>query len=56
MKRIQLWFEQIAGISQGEIERLALAKQIFGARNIDMAVLNTPACWRRKARVRQFAQ
>ncbi len=55
MKRIQQWFEQIAGVSQGEIERLARARQIFGATDVDVSALSVPACWRRKPRVRVFA-
>ena len=51
MKRIQKLFELIAGISQEDIEREARARQIFAARNTDVAALQTPACWRRKRRV-----
>lgn len=52
MKRLQQWFEQIAGVSQGETERLARARQIFGATDVDVSALTVPACWRRKPRVR----
>ena len=48
MKRIQKWFELIAGISQEDLER---ARQIFAARNTDITELQKPACWRRKRRV-----
>ncbi|MBK7417522.1 MAG: hypothetical protein IPJ38_23005 [Dechloromonas sp.] len=29
MKTIQKWFEQLAGISQDELDRLALAAEVF---------------------------
>ncbi|MDZ4313218.1 MAG: hypothetical protein U0989_00340 [Azonexus sp.] len=51
MKCIQKWFEVIAGISQSERDRLALAREIFGVATMDISALNTPACWRRRARV-----
>ena len=54
MKRIQKWFDAVAGISQGEIERLARAREIFGNPQIDVSALKTPACWRRRARVQSF--
>ncbi|PKO90433.1 MAG: hypothetical protein CVU16_10235 [Betaproteobacteria bacterium HGW-Betaproteobacteria-10] len=55
MKCIQKWFEVIAGISQSERERLALAREIFGTAGMDVSALNTPACWRRRARVQKYA-
>ena len=51
MKRIQKWFELIAGISQEDLEREARARQIFAARNPDITALQKPACWRRKRRI-----
>lgn len=49
MKRLQQWFEFIAGID-GEAEaRLARARAIFAERGPDLARLQTPACWRRAA-------
>lgn len=51
MKRIQKWFEQIAGVSQEERARWAMAQQIFAPRPLDVMALQTPAYWRRKARV-----
>jgi len=51
MKRLQKWFDQIAGVAQGESERLARAREIFASGGIDEASLKKPACWRRKARV-----
>lgn len=50
MNRIQKWFEQIAGITQEERERRAFAQAIFGSKPVDVLALQTPACWRRKAR------
>lgn len=52
MKRFQKWFEQMAGVSQDELDRLARAREIFGTAGIDVSALKMPACWRRKARVR----
>ena len=51
MKRIQKWFELIAGISQEDLEREVRARQIFAERKTDIAVLQKPACWRRDRRV-----
>lgn len=53
MKTIQRWFEQLAGISPDELDRIALAAKVFGERTrTDIADLNTPACWRRNCKVR----
>mgnify|MGYP003382948171 CR=1 FL=1 len=54
MKRIQKWFDVIAGISQGEHDRLARAREIFGATGTDVSALIKPACWRRRARVQSL--
>jgi len=51
MKRLQKWFDQIAGVSQDELDRLARAREIFASHGVDVASLKKPACWRRKARV-----
>lgn len=51
MKRLQKWFEQIAGISQEELDRLTRAREIFSEPRQDIAALNKPACWRRKRRI-----
>jgi len=51
MKRIQKWFELIAGISQEDLEREARARQIFAERKTDIAALQKPACWRRDRRI-----
>ena len=52
MNRIQRVFEFIAGISQQERDRWALAQEIYRAPRLDVIALRTPACWRRKASVR----
>ena len=52
---MQRLFERIAGISQEERNRWALAQAIYGAPPKDLLVLQTPACWRRKATVRTVA-
>jgi hypothetical protein len=54
MKRIQKWFEVIAGISQEEQDRWALAQEIFGRAGTDMSALKKPACWRRQVRIQQL--
>jgi hypothetical protein len=51
MERIQKLFELLAGISAEENARLARAKAIFADRNINLDVLQLPACWRRKQRI-----
>ncbi len=51
MKRLQQWFDLIAGISHDQQERLERAHAIFNSRGPDVAELQTPACWRRRSRV-----
>lgn len=51
MKRLQQWFDLIAGISHDEQARLERARAIFAAEGTDVEALKTPACWRRRARV-----
>jgi hypothetical protein len=51
MKRIQKWFEVMAGISQEEQARWALAQEIYGRPATDMSALKMPACWRRQVRI-----
>ncbi|HET7776191.1 MAG TPA: hypothetical protein VFK74_07485 [Azospira sp.] len=51
MNRIQKWFEHIAGVTQEERERRAFAQAFFGSKPVDVVALQTPACWRRKARL-----
>jgi hypothetical protein len=53
MNRIQRLFELIAGISQEERDRWALAQAIYGAPPLDVLALRTPACWRRKTNVQR---
>lgn len=50
MKTIQKWFEQLAGVSQDELDRLALAEAVFSEAPFDASGLQKPACWRRKSR------
>ncbi len=52
MIRIQRLFELIAGVSQEERQRWAIAQDIFHSPRMDVLALQTPACWRRKANVR----
>ena len=51
MKRLQQWFDLLAGISPNEQARLERARAIFGASGPDVTALQTPACWRRRTRV-----
>lgn len=51
MNRIQQWLKQIAGVSQEERQRWAVAQEIFGTRGPDVSAFQKPACWRRKARI-----
>jgi hypothetical protein len=51
MNRIQRLFELIAGISQEERDRWALAREIYCAPRVDVLALQIPACWRRKSNV-----
>jgi hypothetical protein len=54
MKTIQKWFEQLAGISPDELDRIALAAKIFAEpAGMDISDLKTPACWRRNSKVRR---
>lgn len=48
MNRLQKWFDQIAGVTQEERQRWALAQEIFGSPRLDTSALQAPACWRRK--------
>lgn len=51
MKYFQKWFEQFAGFSRDEQERLARARAIFADGGDLAADLEKPACWRRKPRI-----
>jgi hypothetical protein len=51
MERIQHWFDQIMGIAQIEQQQRDRAREIFCATPLSLARLETPACWRRIARV-----
>jgi len=51
MKRLQHWFDLIAGISHDEQARLERARAIFGDNGPDVTALQTPACWRRRNRI-----
>lgn len=52
MKRLQHWFDVLAGISQQELARLDLAERIYTVPPADLSGLQLPACWRRQRRVR----
>lgn len=51
MDCIQNWFDQIMGIAQIEQGQRDRAREIFGTTRTSLAGLETPACWRRSARV-----
>jgi len=50
MKRLQHWFDLIAGIAHDEQARLERAHAIFASK-LDVEALQTPACWRRRTRI-----
>lgn len=51
MKRLQHWFDLMAGIAHDEQARLERAHAIFSTRGPNIEALQTPACWRRRARI-----
>lgn len=51
MKRLQHWFDLLAGISHEENARLERARAIFCQNGPDIEALQVPACWRRRQRV-----
>lgn len=52
MKKLQHWFEVLAGVPQDHLDRIHLARHIYAAPAPDLSRLDTPACWRRPRRVR----
>jgi hypothetical protein len=56
MNRIQNWFDQIMGIVQIEQEQRERAREIFRPSAASLAGLETPACWRRSARVSRLSR
>lgn len=55
MDRIQNWFDQIMGIAQIEQGQRDRAREIFSPSRGNLAGLETPACWRRTARISRVA-
>jgi len=51
-KRLQSLFDRLVGLSRYEAMLHAQAKMIFGEPDLQLALLETPACWRRLPRVR----
>lgn len=51
MQRLQSLFDQLAGIHQSEAALRSQAWQIFGENQRLPMAIETPACWRRKARI-----
>lgn len=51
MDRIQNWFDQIMGIAQIEQGQRDRAREVFSPARMNLASLETPACWRRTVRV-----
>lgn len=52
MKRLQSLFDRLVGISRYEAMLRSQAQIIFGEPGLQLALLETPACWRRPPRVR----
>lgn len=55
MKRLQSLFDRLVGISRYEAMLRSQAQMIFGEPELQLALLETPACWRREPRVRATA-
>lgn len=55
MKRLQSLFDRLVGISRYEAMLRSQAQMIFGEPEFQLALLETPACWRREPRVRGTA-
>lgn len=51
MKRIQMWFELMAGICREDLAREERAREIFAGADRDFHALHKPACWRRQCRI-----
>jgi hypothetical protein len=51
MKRLQHWFDIVAGIAHDEQLRREQARAIFANKGPNVDALQTPACWRRRARI-----
>ncbi len=56
MKQLQKWFDILAGISEAERHRHAMARAIFSHAGPDLSQLATPACWRRPIHVRPIGR
>lgn len=56
MDRIQNWFDQIMGIAHIEQRQRDRAREIFLGSRMCLAGLETPACWRRPARVSRLTE
>jgi len=56
MHRIQNWFDQIMGIAQIEQGLRDRAREVFSPARMNLASLETPACWRRSVRVSRVAR
>lgn len=52
MKKLQRWFEVLAGVDQNELTRLHIALDVYTAPRTDLSPLEKPACWRRPRRIR----
>lgn len=52
MKRLHSLFRRLVGLSRYEAMLRAQAQIIFGKPEMQLALLETPACWRRVPRVR----
>ena len=52
MKRLQSLFNRLVGLSRYEAMLRSQAQMIFGQPELQLARLETPACWRRSTRVR----
>ena len=52
MNTLQRLFDRLVGIAHYEAALRDRARQVFDAPAINLVSLETPACWRRQARIR----
>lgn len=52
MKKLQRWFEVLAGVADDQLGRIDIARHIYNTPAPDLSPLSVPACWRRARRIR----
>ena len=51
MNALQKLFDRLVGIAQHELDLRHKAHQVYCAPQLDLSMLERPACWRRAARI-----